>query len=221
MADARKVFPMQTFVSFLRAPAGTYKQDVIELLQFATQQDVDKELAPFAAALTKAWIYEQHPELTRLKKEEVTELGDNVSIMSLPTDAQEEADTVFSKLKEYQQTVKEQQGKLAEYEGTLEENKKKMAALESKVADYEAQMKNEGEKQIIASASKVEDYLKKVDDLLAKIDEVKKHGVVTVSGEGGAGAAPEAGGAAASGSSEPEPDFGFGGSSAGDDEFGF
>jgi len=220
MADARKVFPMQTFVSFLRAPAGTYKQDVMELLQFVTQQDVDKELAPFASALTKAWIYEQHPELARLKKEEVTELGDNVSIMSLPTDAQEEADTVFSKLNEYRQTVKEQKDKLAENEGILEENKKKIAALESKVADYEAQMKNEGEKQIMASASKVEDYLKKVDDLLAKIDEVKKHGVVTVSGEGGAAGAAESA-PAGGGGSEPEPDFGFGGSAGGEDEFGF
>jgi len=221
MADARKVFPMQTFVSFLRAPAGTYKQDVMELLQFATQQDVDKELAPFASALTKAWIYEQHPELARLKKEEVTELGDNVSIMSLPTDAQEEADTVFSKLNEYRQTLKEQKDKLAEYEGVLEENKKKIAALESKVADYESQMKNEGEKQIIASASKVEDYIKKVDDLLSKIDEVKKHGVVTVSGEGGATAAAPEGAAGGGGAAEPEPDFGFGGSAGGDDEFGF
>ncbi|MDZ7758764.1 MAG: hypothetical protein U5L00_00685 [Desulfovermiculus sp.] len=221
MADARKVFPMQTFVSLLRSPAGTYKQDVMELLQFATQQDVDKELAPFASALTKAWIYEQHPELARLRKEEVTELGDNVSIMSLPAEAQEEADTVFSKLNEYRQTVEEQKDKLAKYEGTLEENKKKIAALESKVADYEAQMKNEGEKQILASASKVEDYLKKVDELLAKIDEVKKHGVVTVSGEGGAAASPETA-AAGGGPSEPEPDFGFGGGgAAGDDEFGF
>jgi hypothetical protein len=38
----------------------------------------------------------------------------------------------------------------------------------------------------------VDEYLKKVDDLLAKIEEVKKHGVVTV----GAGA-PAAGGDAA------------------------
>ncbi len=219
MAEARKVFPMQTFVSFLRGKPGTYSQDVLDLLSFLVQKDVDKEFAPFAAALSKAWIYEQHPELTRLKKEEVTELGENVSVMSLPADMQSEVDSLFTQLEDYKETLSQQKDKLAEYEGTLEENKKKIAALESKVNDYEKQMKDEGEKKIVASASKVEDYLQKVDDLLAKIDEVKKHGVVTVSGEG----APAAGAGAAAPSGEtkePEGDFGFGGE-ASEGEFGF
>ncbi|MFW6055075.1 MAG: hypothetical protein ACOC9D_04135, partial [Thermodesulfobacteriota bacterium] len=206
MAEARKVFPMQTFVSYMRGQAGNYKQDVIELLGFMTQKEVDKELAPFASGLSKAWIYEQHPELARLKKEEVSELGENVSVMSLPPDVQEEVDTVFSKLTESRRTLKEQQDKIAEYEGILEENKKKIAALEEKVADYEAQMKDEGEKKIVASAAKVEDYLGKVDELLAKIQEVKEHGVVTVSGAGGA--APEAAAADSGETKEPESDFG-------------
>jgi len=218
MAEARKVFPIQTFAAYLRSEPGSYNQEVMDLLGFVTQKPIDKEFAPFAAALSKSWIYEQHPELTRLKKEEVTELGDNVSVMSLPAGVQEEVDNLFSQLNEYRQTIKDQKDKLAEYEGTLEENKKKIAALESKVSDYEAQMKDEGEKKILASASKVDEYLKKVDDLLEKIEEVKKHGVVTVSGEGGA--APAAAGEAASKAKEPEPDFGFGGE-LGDGEFGF
>ncbi len=174
MAEARKVFPMQTFVSYLRGKAGNYNQDVLELLSFVTQKQVDKELAPFASAMSKAWIYEQHPELARLGKEEVRELGENVSILSLPADVQEEVDALFDKIAEYKKTIEEQKAKLAEYEGIIEENKKKIAALESKVADYEAQMKDEGEKKIIASAAKVDEYIKKVDDLLAKIEEVKK-----------------------------------------------
>ena len=220
MADARKVFPMQTFVSYIRGNPGQYNQDVLELLQFVTGQEVDKEFAPFASALSKAWIYEQHPDLAKLKREEVTELGENVSISSLPTAEQEEVNNLFYQLQEYKQTIEEQKSKIAEYEGTLEENKKKIASLESKVEDYEKQMQNEGEKKISASESKVDDYLKKVDELLEKIEKVKQEGVVTVSGGGQGG-----GGAAASdsggGSSEPEPDFGFGGGGTSDGEFGF
>ncbi len=216
MAEARKVFPIQTFVAYLRGKPGEYNQDVLELLGFMTQKQVDKEVAPFASALSKAWIYEQHPDLTRLKREEVTELGENVSVLSLPADVQEEVDNIFSKLEEYTKTIQEQKDKIAQYEGRLEENKKKIAALESKVQDYEAQMKDEGEKKIVASASKVDEYLQKVDDLLAKIEEVKKHGVVTVSGEG---AAAPAAAAEKEKKKEPEPDFGFGGG-MGDGEFG-
>lgn len=216
MAEARKVFPIQTFVAYLRGKPGEYNQDVLELLGFMTQKQVDKEVAPFASALSKAWIYEQHPDLTRLKREEVTELGENVSVLSLPADVQEEVDNIFSKLEEYNKTIQEQKDKIAQYEGQLEENKKKLAALESKVQDYEAQMKDEGEKKIVASASKVDEYLQKVDDLLAKIEEVKKHGVVTVSGEG---AAAPAAAAEKEKKKEPEPDFGFGGG-MGDGEFG-
>lgn len=222
MPETRKVFPMQTFVSFLRGKPGEYSQEVLDLLSFATNKEVDKEFAPFAAGLVKAWIYEQHPDLARAKKGEVTELGENVSIMALPPDAQEEVNAVFDKLQEYKKTIEEQKKKISEYEGTLEENQKKIASLETKVQDYEAQMQQEGEQKIIASSSKVDDYLKKVDELLAKIDEVKKHGVVTVSGEAGAGAGAGAAAAGAGGTAEPEQDFGFGGSAGpGDDEFGF
>jgi predicted ribosome quality control (RQC) complex YloA/Tae2 family protein len=221
MAETRKVFPIQTFVSLLRGKPGAYSNDVLELLSFVTNKSVDKEFAPFAASLAKAWIYEQHPELARAKKEEVTELGENVSVMTFPPDMQEEVDAIFDQLQEQKQTLKQQKDSIAEYEGTLEENKKKIASLESKVQDYEAQAQEEGEKKIMASASKVDDYLKKVDDLLAKIEEVKKHGVVTVSGEGGAaaGGAEAAGGG---GTGEPEEDFGFGGSAGpAEGDFGF
>ncbi len=217
MAEARKVFPIQTFMAYLRGKPGEYNQDVLDLLSFITQKQVDKEFAPFASGLSKAWLYEQHPDLTRMKREEVAELGENVSVMSLPADVQEEVDNIFSRLEEYKQTIQEQNEKIAQYEGQLEENKKKIAALESKVQDYEAQMKDEGEKKIVASSSKVDDYLKKVDDLLAKIDEVKQHGVVTVSGEG---AAAPAAAQDKKKKQEPEPDFGFSGD-MGNGEFGF
>ena len=210
MAETRKVFPMQTFVSLVKGKSGTYNKDVLELLSFVTQKDVDEDFAPFAAALAKAWIYEQHPDLTRLKKEEMTDLGENVSVMQLPGDAMEEVDNIFEKLTGYKEKIAEQSGKISEYEATAAEDKKKISSLESKVKDYEAQIQNESEKKIIASQEKVEDYLSKVDDLLAKIEEVKKHGVVTVSGEGGAAAA---GGEAAEApaAEEEEADFGFGG----------
>ncbi|MFW5931599.1 MAG: hypothetical protein ACOCSI_00765 [Desulfohalobiaceae bacterium] len=219
MAEARKVFPIQTFTAFLRGKPGEYNQDVLDLLSFMTQKQVDKEFAPFASGISKAWIYEQHPELTRLKREEVTELGENVSVLSLPADVQEEVDNIFSQLQEYKQTIQEQKDKIAQYEGQLEENQKKIAGLETKVQDFEAQMKEEGEKKIIASASKVDDYLQKVDDLLAKIEEVKKHGVVTVSGEAGA-AAPAAAAEGKGKTKEPEADFGFSDDMS-DGDFGF
>lgn len=219
MAEARKVYPIQTFSAYLKGKPGNYTQEVLDLLSFMTKKPVDKEFAPFASGLCKAWIYEQHPELTRLQKQEVTELGDNVSVLTLPADIQEEVDSIFSKLNEYKQTIQEQKDKIAEYEGIIEENKKKIAALESKVNDYEAQMKDEGEKKIVASASKVDDYLQKVDELLEKIEEVKKHGVVAVSGEGAA-AGTAAEGEKGKKPSEPKPEFGFGGD-ASDGEFGF
>ena len=76
----------------------------------------------------------------------------------------------------------------------------------------EASMKDEGEKVIVASEAKVTEYIGKVDELLKMIEDVKKHGVVTVA----AGGAAPAGDGAAAGSGEPavggEPssDFGFG-----------
>ncbi len=222
MAEARKVFPMQTFVSYMRGKPGKYNKDVLELLSFMTQQEVTPETAPLASGLTKAWIYEQHPDLTRLKKQDIAEYGENVSVMPLPAEAMEEVKAVFDKVAGYKQTIADQETQIKDLEALKEDNGKKIAALESKVSDYEKQMKNEGEKQIMASAKKVEDYLGKVDDLLAKIEEVKKHGVVSVSGDAAAGDAAAAGGdTAASGSGEPEADFGFGSSSGGGDEFGF
>ncbi len=220
MAEARKVFPIQTFVSYLRGKAGNYSPDVIELLSFVTKKQVDKEFAPFASALSKAWIYEQHPELARLTKEEVRELGESVSILTLPADVQEEVDELFNKLTEYRQTIEEQKNKIAEYEGVIEEYKKKIAALEAKVADYEAQMKDEGEKKIVASAAKVDEYIKKVDELLAKIEEVKKHGVVAVSGEAGGAAEAPSEAKEEKKTREAAAEFGFGGDIS-DGEFGF
>jgi pyridoxal biosynthesis lyase PdxS len=86
-----------------------------------------------------------------------------------------------------------------------------MKAAVAKVKSLEASMQSEGEKLIVASEAKVTEYIGKVDELLKMIEDVKKHGVVTVAAGGaapagaaaGTGSAPDAGG-------EPEADFGFG-----------
>ena len=86
-------------------------------------------------------------------------------------------------------------------------------STEEKAKKLEASMKDEGEKVIVASEAKVTEYIGKVDELLKMIEDVKKHGVVTVAA---GGAAPAGGEAAGGGTGEPvvggEPsaDFGFG-----------
>ena len=65
MSEARKTFPMSTFVSYIKG--GESNNSVQELLGYMTQKDIDAEFEPFAAALAKAWIYEQHPELAKMK----------------------------------------------------------------------------------------------------------------------------------------------------------
>jgi predicted ribosome quality control (RQC) complex YloA/Tae2 family protein len=219
MAESRKVFPMETFAAYLKGSAVQgYNKSVNDLLCFMTQQDVDKESQLFAAALSKAYIYEQHPELTKVASHELTRLGDSVSVSPLPDDVMEVAGAVFAKLEEYRQTIATQAAALAEMEVKAAETKKTITQLEGKVKDYE-KMNKAGEEKIVASKSKVEDYMKKVDELLAKIEEVKKHGVVTVAGGGAAAPAGDAG-ADTGATAEPEGDFGFGMKQGGDD-FGF
>jgi hypothetical protein len=50
MAEARKVFPMNTFVSYLKGvDKEANKKGVVELVGYMTQTEIDEELAPFAA----------------------------------------------------------------------------------------------------------------------------------------------------------------------------
>jgi len=219
MAEARKVFPMNTFVSYLK---GTDKEGnkkgVAEMVGFMAGMEIDAELAPFAAALAKAWIYEQHPELVRMSSGELGSTAQNVSVAVLPPDVVAEVNAIFAKLTESKKTIDEQTAKLAKVEKELAEKtailkdvEVRMKAAEDKAKRLEDSAQGAGEKVIVASEAKVVEYIGKVDELLKMIEDVKKHGVVTVSGGGAA-----AGGEAAGGSGEPEvggapsSDFGFG-----------
>jgi len=220
MAEARKVFPMNTFVSYLKGiDKEGNKKGVAEMVGFMTGMEIDAELAPFAAALAKAWIYEQHPELVRMSGGELGSSAQNVSVSVLPPDVVAEVSAIFGKLSEAKKTLDEQATKLAAVEKELAEKtailkdaEVRCKAAEDKANKLEASMKDEGEKVIVASEAKVTEYIGKVDELLKMIEDVKKHGVVTVA----AGGAAPAGEGAAAGTGEPvvggEPssDFGFG-----------
>lgn len=214
MAEASKVYSMDTFADYLKgSPAEGYKKSVLDLLAYLTQKDMDEDFQIFAAALAKAWIYEQHPEMTKMARHELFSYGENVAVAPMPEDVMGVVDAVFERIATYKQTIKEQEAKIAEYEKKLASSEKKINSLQTKVDEY-AKREAAGEEQIVASKDKVEEYLTKVDDLLAKIEEVKKHGVVAV-GEGEAGAD--------SGETEgPGEDFGFGSTAASSgDDFGF
>ena len=219
MAEARKVFPMNTFVSYLKGiDKEGNKKGVAEMVGFMSGMEIDAELAPFAAALAKAWIYEQHPELVRMSSGEMGATAQNVSVAVLPPDVVAEVNAIFAKLTDSKKTIDAQAAKLATVEKELAEKtailkdvEVRMKAAEDKANRLEASAQGAGEKVIVASEAKVVEYIGKVDELLKLIEDVKKHGVVTVSG-GGAAAAGEAAG----GSGEPDvggtpsSDFGFG-----------
>ncbi|WP_027720405.1 hypothetical protein [Maridesulfovibrio zosterae] len=217
MSEARKTFPMSTFVSYIKG--GESNNSVQELLGYMTQKDIDAEFEPFAAALAKAWIYEQHPELAKMKTGQVAGLGENVSVGALSGDVMVQVDAIFGKLADYRSTgaaqaakIQELETKLAAAEGKLGETEKAMAEYKGKCEAFEASSKGEGDKVIVTSQEKVEEYIGKVDELLKMIEDVKKHGVVTVaSGAVAEGAAPagDSAGAPATGGA-PAEDFGFG-----------
>lgn len=219
MAEARKVFPMNTFVSYLKGiDKEGNKKGVADMVGFMTGMEIDAELAPFAAALAKAWIYEQHPELVRMSSGELGGSAQNVSVAVLPPDVVAEVNAIFAKLTDSKKVIEEQAAKLEKVEKELAEKtailkdvEVRLKAAEDKAGRLEASSKDEGEKVIVASQAKVEEYIGKVDELLKMIEDVKKHGVVTVAA---GGAAPAGGEAAASSGpvigGEPEADFGFG-----------
>ncbi|MFU2208635.1 hypothetical protein [Solidesulfovibrio sp. C21] len=218
MAEARKVFPMNAFVSYLKGvDKEGNKKAVAEMVGYMAGMEIDAELAPFAAALAKAWIYEQHPELVRMSSGELSSSAQNVSVSIMPPDVVAEVNAIFAKLTETKKAHDELAAKLEKVEAELAEKtailkdvEVRCKAAEDKAGKLEASMKDEGEKVIVASEAKVTEYIGKVDELLKMIEDVKKHGVVTVAG----GGAPA--GEASSGSGEPEvggepsSDFGFG-----------
>jgi septal ring factor EnvC (AmiA/AmiB activator) len=209
MAEA-KVFPMSTFVACLREN-DTTDSGVIDMLSFLTQNPVNEDFAPFAAALAKAWVYEQNPELTKASKGEIAGLGQKVSVNPLSGAAADQAKDVLEKLTELKKNNDELAAKVAELEAQNTELNEAKIQAEGKLKKFETQAA-QGDKKLEVSSKKLDDYVKKLDGLLDQIEKVKKEGVV-VAGAAGAG---EAGGEAAGAPEEAEAgdDFGFSGGAA-------
>ena len=210
MAEA-KVFPMSTFVSCLRGGDAS-DASVNELLAHITQAEVDADFVPFAAALSKGFIYEKSPDLTKFSKGEIASLGQKVSIESMSDDELAQAADVLAKLTELKKTNAEQAAKIAELEAANKTLSDDLAVAKGKLKTFEAQAA-QGDQKLEVTASKMDEHIKKLEDLMAEVAKVKSQGVVVagVAGEAGAeGAAADAGGDAAP-SSEAGEDFGFSG----------
>ncbi|NJB68811.1 putative phage infection (PIP) family protein YhgE [Desulfobaculum xiamenense] len=219
----RKVFPMSTFAAYLTGEEyDANRSGIRELLGFMTGMSIDATSEPFAAAMAKAWIYEQNPELTGIKGH-ADKFGSHVSVLPLPADTCDMLAKVVAQLQDVQAKNKEQASKISDLQKQLSDTQAKLKEASAKVTTYEAQL-GAGEKKLQVSEGQIDSYVGKVDSLLAKIEEVIKHGVVTTA----AGAAGAAGEAAASGAAdagavdspgEVSADFGFG--TDGGDGFGF
>ena len=205
-----KVFPMSTFMSYLKGmDKEGQKKGVVELVGYMADTVVDEELAPFAGAIAKAWIYEQHPEVIAMSAAQLEAAGKNVSVPKLPAKTMGEINALFTQLATYKTAAATQaeellkvKAELAAKTATLIDVEAKLKAAEASVKRFEASSQQESEKLLVAPVAKVTEYIGKVEELLKLIEDVKKHGVVTVA----AGGAPGAGGAAA----EPEPVVDFG-----------
>ena len=206
-----KVFPMNTFMSYLKGvDKEGQKKSVVELVSYMADTVVDEELAPFAAAIAKAWIYEQHPEVIAMSAQQLSGTAKNVSVPKLPAETVGEIGALFAKLGEYKGTVNAQAEELATVKSELAAKSAMLADVEAKlkvaeasVKRFEESSKQESEKLLVAPLAKVNEYIGKVDELLKMIEDVKKHGVVTVASGGVA-----AGGAPAAAAPEPVVDFG-------------
>jgi len=209
-----KVFPMATFMSYLKGvDKDGQKKGVVDLVGYMADTPVDEDLAPFAAAIAKAWIYEQHPEVIAMSASQLAAAGKNVSVPKLPAETMGEINALFAKLGDYKTTINAQAEELAAVKAdlaaksaSLTDVETKLKAAEASVARFEDSAKKESEKLLVAPVAKVNEYIGKVDELLKMIEDVKKHGVVTVAA-GGSGSAPAAGGSAPA-AAEPVVDFG-------------
>ena len=216
MAEA-KVYPMNAFVSVLRGEAADQTQ--LDMLAYITQAEtVDADVAPVAQALSKAWIYEQEPGLTKYAEGDIAKLGNQVKIEALPEAEATRAQAVLNILAALKA---ENEALKAEVE-TLTADKADLAA---KIAPLEAQVKvteaqnAAGEAKVTMASSKLDEMSKKLTDLMAEVDKVKSQGVV-VAGVAGDGAAAPAEGGVADGpvvGGEPEDTFGLGGDAFGGD----
>ncbi len=213
MSEARKIFPMDTFVAYLK---GDGNASVAEMLGYLTQKDLDGDSTPFAAALAKAWIYEQHPELTKMSKGQMVELGQSVSVAPMPVKAKAEVDEVFAKLADYKGQINAKGAKIDELTKALAAKDAEIAALSAKVKEFEGQKKDEAEALFVTTEARIVEFTGKLEALLKEVEEVKKTGVV-VAGVAGvaaaAGAAPAAEAASGPADAGPGSDFGFSGGS--------
>jgi hypothetical protein len=212
MAEA-KVFPMSTFVACLREN-DTTDAGVVDMLGFLTNSTVSEDFAPFAAALSKAWVYEQNPELTKASKGEIAGLGQKVSINSMSGVLAEQAQAVLGQLVELKQSNEDLAAKVATLEAENKALSEAKIQAEGKLKKYETQAA-QGDTKLEMSSKKLDEYLKKVNELLEQIEKVKKEGVVVAGapGEGDAAAADD-GAAGAPAQEEAGSEFGFGGGAA-------
>ncbi len=213
MSDS-KVFPMSTFVSCLRG-GEMADQNLMDLLAFVTQTPVDAEFAPVACSLTKAWIYEQEPTLAKAQAGDIAALGQKVAIAPLPEDGIALAQGVLAKMAELKKVNAELVAAKAAADAELAALKDELSGVKAKLKTYDEQAA-QGDVKLQVSGKKLDEYIKKLQDLQAEVDKVKKQGVV-VAGVAGAPAAGGEAAAAAGGSDgapatggEPEADFGLG-----------
>lgn len=214
MAEA-KIFPMNTFVSCLKganaADAGT-----IELLSFMTQNDVDAEFAPIAAALSKAWIYEQEPQLAKATAGDVSGLGEKVAIKPLPDAALAQAQGIMNKMAELRAANAALSAQVEKLTADAAAKGDEVKALKAKLKPLEDQAAA-GDVKLQVSNSKMDEHIKKLEQLMEEVAKVKAQGVVVAGVAGGAAAGADAGASAGGDASgapsvggEPEADFGLG-----------
>lgn len=214
MAEA-KVFPMNTFVSCLRG-AQAADSSLIELLSFLTQNEVDAEFAPVAAALSKAWIYEQEPQLTKAAAGDISALGEKVAVKPLPDAALAQAQAIIGKMAELRAANATLSAQVEKLTKDAADKADEVKALKAKLKPLEDQA-NQGDVKLQVSNSKMDEHIKKLEQLMEEVAKVKAQGVV-VAGVAGGAAAADGGAAAAGGDAsgapavggEPEADFGLG-----------
>lgn len=204
-----KVFPISTFVTALRG-ADQVDAELLEFLSFVTQTDVNADLAPVAAGLSKGYIYEVEPNLTKQAEGELSELGNKVKLAPLAGNELSQAQAALNKLTELQKEN-------ADLKAQIETLTAEKADLDAKAKSLSARVKviddanKAGESKIELSSKKVDDMVKKLNALMEEVDKVKQQGVVVAGAAGdGAAAADGAGGDAPSTGGAPEEDFGFG-----------
>lgn len=215
MSEARKMFTMDTFAAYLKEEGKEeHRQEINALLFHLTQQEIDAESEPFAAALTKAWLYEQHPELTKMNKTQINDLGENVSVAPIPLRAQEKVSEILEKLAAYRRKIADSEKKIANLESNLADKEKKMAELEKKLTAYETEKKGEAEQLFITTEKRIEEFTEKLEILLKEVDKVKKTGVVVGVAAGTAAGSTETLTETVTPNGEAGDDFGFSGGAA-------